>query len=120
MKRFVGLILCTAFVFSPALRADSSEGSSSEIAELVIDGEPTPPDPAPEDLSSEGAQFAEEEAVSSPEDAPKYVGQASQESVDAAKERAWVKYVAAAGAIAVAVVALILVSKNPGKRPKGS
>jgi|GEM_PF-5919481 hypothetical protein len=45
---------------------------------------------------------------------PKEVGKASQEGVEAGKSSAWVTYTVAGIAIAVAITALILVSRNQG------
>ncbi|MFS8563233.1 MAG: hypothetical protein LVR00_02410 [Rhabdochlamydiaceae bacterium] len=56
------------------------------------------------------------EATDSTQDTPKNVGAASEDGLASANNRAWVKFAIAAAAVTVAVVALILVSSNKGKK----
>lgn len=117
MKQLTGLVVCAAFLFSH-FHLNADEGSS-EVAELVIEGDPAPQEPPPEDPASAAKIEAEEDATIAPEDSPKYVKKASEEE-ESGKERVWVKYVVAAAAITVAVIALLLVKRDPGTPPSGS
>ena len=64
--------------------------------------------------SSLAAEEAAPELVAAAEQAPKQVGKASVDSVNTAKNNNIAKYTLAAGAVAIGITALILVSRHHG------
>lgn len=105
MNKIVTLVTCAAFLTSFQVRAD--EGfNESEPSDRVTEVSTT---------AIEAAEPTETAEVSVNEtDDVKYVGKAPEK-----KERdntIWTKFVIAGTAIAVAVISLVCVSKNKGKR----
>jgi len=92
MKRFTAIVTCAAFLASFQIRADEGVSPSEEV-EMVADTAP--------------AQPADEEA------SVKYVSKTQEEKKDNA---VWTKFLIAGAAVAVAVIALVCVSKNQGHR----
>ncbi|MGH2612221.1 MAG: hypothetical protein ACRDFB_04125 [Rhabdochlamydiaceae bacterium] len=87
MKKWIGLLTAILCLLSSSLTAD--EAPSEIIA-------------APEVL------------VVADDQAPKQVGKASLDSTNAAKSSNAAKYVLAAGAVAIGVAAIILISRHHG------
>ena len=106
-KLFTSCFVVTSLVLSPALKAEELESSPTVQSEKGEDS------PAVQSENMEDAPtFQAEDTEDSKEGTP--VGQASNEGVNAAKKKRWTNYAIAAGAVAIAVAALILVANNNG------
>ena len=117
MKHWLSLFICFSFATAPIIPSylNADEGSL-EVAELVIEADPASPQPPPlDDQEAENVESKEEEAALPPQEKVKYVSKSSSENAPG-KERVWVKFVVATAAVAVAIIALLLVKKDPGKR----
>ena len=99
MKKWIALITCIACGFSHVASADEI-GPRDEYME-------------------EAAAIEPEDGVVADDKAPSSVGKAATDGSNAAKGSGVGKYLLAAGAIAVGITALILVSKNSGHRHHG-
>ncbi len=99
MKKWIGIVTGALCVLSSSLIADE----------------------APELAAEPAVQSAEEASapaeLGDTEQAPKQVGKASVDSTNAAKSSKTTKYVLAAGAVVIAVTAIILVSRHHGRHP---
>jgi hypothetical protein len=105
MQKITTLLIIAIFGTTSLLHSVEPIGNplSSDVAELEYppstedETDTTPPEAAPQDI-------------------PKDVAKASEDGMGSASRDAWIKFGVAAAAVTVAVVALVLVSKNKGKK----
>ncbi len=110
MKRFTAIVTCAAFLTSFQLRADEGVDPSEELATeaSILATQPTEPS-----QTAENTEPAASPAVEAPaeEEPVKYVGKAQEEKSD---NKVWTKFLIAGAAVAVAIIALVCVSKDKG------
>ena len=99
MKKWIGIVTGTLCVLSSSVCADEVP---VEVAQVV----------AVEEAAAPAVLAADEQT-------PKQVGKASADSTNTAKSSNAAKYVLAAGAVAIGVAAIILISRHHGHRHHG-
>lgn len=97
-KNFITSLLISSLILAPALQADNAEYDDDSNAGY-----------ATESMQEENANDAEFE-----EGTP--VGQAANDGSSAARSKRWQNIALAAGAVVVAVTAMILVANNDGHK----
>lgn len=100
-RKWIGIVTGTLCVLSSSLIADETVAVPAETAQIV----------AVEDPAVLGD--------TTPSDTPKQVGKASADASNTAKRSNAAKYVLAAGAVAIGVAAIILVSRHHGHHHHG-
>jgi len=132
-KRYLSLLIAFSIAFSPTLRADGAASSSNQVdmAQSISSApEPLPDDAgasfATEPLETPAAPPASTEQDTSPStlsttdeepsDEGTQVGQGSDEQRRAGKRKQLRNIGIAIGAVAVAVIAMILVATNDGHK----
>ncbi len=103
MRKWIGIVTGTLCVLSSSLIADEALAVPAETMQIVAVEEAAAP-----------AVLAD-----TPTDAPKQVGKASADASNTAKSSNAAKYVLAAGAVAIGVAAIILVSRHHGHHHHG-
>lgn len=132
-KRYLSLLIAFSIAFSPTLRADGAASASTQIdtaqsissapeplpedtdaslATEPLETQATPAAPTEQDTSSSTLSTTDEE----PSDEGAQVGQGSDEQRKAGKRRQLRNIGIAIGAVAVAVIAMILVATNDGHK----
>ena len=97
-------------------KAEADIVSESDLEEAPVVTAPVPAvvSPAAKQAVAETAQSTEDESQQPSQQVPSMVGRASNQSANAARNRTWQNVAIAAGAVAIAVTALILVHNNRG------
>lgn len=104
MKKWIALLTCAAFTVS-SLRADNMP--TTPAADDMQETPAQEPQEAPAELSDDAPEAMQD-------DGKKQVGQAANDGSKTGNGAG--KYVLAGAAIAIGIAALILVSKNHGKK----
>jgi len=105
-KKFLSALLISSFFLTPILRADTP----------AIDSTTPPPVAPPVEHVEQPQMTTAEPAPEQEEGTP--VSEATQDSGKAARKKRWQNIALAAGAVVVAVVAMILVANNDGHKDK--